>query len=319
MDKTLESGWLVSQFGQEVTVKNSILISVVAVTLCTAACNSGTTAQSNVVAVSAAAPAEPASRPEAVSSEEFFTTSGPIVVENQIDVDAQREGIVSSLLVDTGTYVQKGQLLAQLDDRQLAADRDAAAAKMRSIEADVKNWEAEQKVAETDLLRSEEMMKANLITQQQLEHDRYKLVASKYEFQREHENLAQQQATVRSLGLELEKTRITAPFGGIVARRYIKQGERVTAGERMFWVSATSPLRVKFTLPERFLGVVKKGDRLPFGPSAKLDQAQSATVVQVSPIVDPGSGTIEVLAELPKSQAAMQPGMTAFVRVKNPK
>jgi membrane fusion protein, multidrug efflux system len=300
-------------------VKNSILIAVVAVTLCTAACNSGTPTQSNLVAVSAAAPSEPASRPEAVSSEEFFTTSGPIVVENQIDVDAQREGIVAALLVDTGTYVQKGQLLAQLDDRQLAADRDAAAAKMRSIEADVKNWEAEQKVAETDLLRSEEMMKANLITQQQLEHDRYKLVASKYEFQREHENLAQQQATVRSLGLELEKTRITAPFAGIVARRYIKQGERVTAGERMFWVSATSPLRVKFTLPERFLGVVKKGDRLPVGPSAKLDHAQSAIVVQVSPIVDPGSGTIEVLAELPKSQAAMQPGMTAFVRVKNPK
>jgi len=293
------------------------LIIVVALSLCTAACSSGGAPSSNVVSVSAAAPAAAVSRPEP-APEEFFTTSGPIVVENQIDVEVQREGVVSALLADTGTHVQKGQLLAQLDSRQLTAERDAAAAKMRSIEADAKNWEAQLKVIDTDLQRSEEMMKAKLITQQQLEHDRYKVTATRFELEREREDLTQQKATLAALNLELEKTRIVAPFAGIVARRYIRQGERVSAGQRMFWVSATSPLRVKFTLPERFLGVVKKGERVPVAQSARFDQAQNAVIVQVSPIVDPGSGTIEVLAELAPG-TAFQPGMTANVRLKNPK
>src|SRR3954463_6515413 len=77
--------------------------------------------------------------------------SGPIVVENQVDLAAQRDGVVARIIADTGTMVHKGQLLAEMDDRQLSAERDAADAKAKSIAADVKNWEAEAKVQETDL------------------------------------------------------------------------------------------------------------------------------------------------------------------------
>src|SRR4029079_17315096 len=48
-----------------------------------------------------------------------FVASGPITVENQIDLTSQREGMVASILVDAGTTVRKGQLLARLDDRQI--------------------------------------------------------------------------------------------------------------------------------------------------------------------------------------------------------
>ena len=90
----------------------------------------------------AASPAPaPVVRPAPV--EDFYDASGPIVVENQLDVDAQRDGMIGRILVDTGTAVQNGELLAELDNRQLTADRDAADAKMRAIEADEKHWEEE--------------------------------------------------------------------------------------------------------------------------------------------------------------------------------
>src|SRR4051812_5433966 len=55
-------------------------------------------------------------------SDPELVISGPIVVENQVDLAAQRDGVVARIVADTGTAVRKGQLLAELDDRQLSAE-----------------------------------------------------------------------------------------------------------------------------------------------------------------------------------------------------
>jgi membrane fusion protein (multidrug efflux system) len=239
--------------------------------------------------------------------------SGPLIVENQVDVLAEREGIIIKIDADTGTMVRKGDLLASTDDRQLVAEHKAAVAKADSIDADLKNWEALVKVAEADNERADAMWKSSLITKQELEHQRYKLVAAKFEVDRERENLKQAVATAQSLQLECEKAKIRAPFAGIVARRYVRAGQRVTPNERLFWVTATSPLRVRFTLPENMIASVHKGTTVEVTPTA-LQKAYTAKVVMLSPVVDPGSATIEVTAELTSAPPDLRPGMATTVR-----
>lgn len=268
---------------------------------------------SSVAPVDASAP--PAATAQTPATPQELAVSGPIVVENQVDVEAQRDGVVSAIATDTGTFVRKGQLLGQLDDRQLAADHDAAAARAKSIEADVKNWEAEAKVAESDLQRQQAMWDAQLITKEQLDHAKYKLVASNFEVDRERENYKNAQATALSLQLELEKTRIVAPFDGVVARRYVRVGERVAKNDRLFWVSAVAPLRVRFTLPQNYIGRVKKGDEYPLTVDTPDMEKHTARVLEVSPVVDPASGTIEVLADVTGGGTLIRPGMTATVHV----
>jgi len=246
-----------------------------------------------------------------------FTASGPIVVENQLDVSAQREGVITRVLADVGRRVRRGEALALLDDRQTAADRDAAKAKVKSLEADVKGWEYETKVLEADLDRDEQMMKAQLITQQQLEHARYKVEADKFETERSRQNLINAQASLQSLQLELEKTRVTAPFDGVVARRYVRAGQKVAVGDRIFWVTAVAPLRIRFTLPERFAGHLQMGDSLAITSADVPAELHDAKIISVSPVVDPASGTIEAVAEVVGSSGALRPGMTATVRFKN--
>jgi membrane fusion protein (multidrug efflux system) len=162
------------------------------------------------------------------------------------------------------------------------------------------------------------MWEAQLITKQDLEHARYKVEADEFEVERARENLHNAQATAKSLALELGKTRIQAPFNGVVARRYVRAGQQVAIGDRLFWVTAVGPLRVKFTLPERFLSHVKKGDELSVTAADDL-QKYTAKVIQVSPVVDPSSGTIEVLAEVMGAAPGLRPGMTANVILPNPK
>jgi len=257
----------------------------------------------------------PAANPSAAMPDEFIA-SGPIVVENQVDIAAQRDAMVAAIHFDTGASVRKGQLLAELDSRQVNADLEAARARARSIEADVKHWEAEIKALEADEYRVSEMHKAGLSTKQQLDHAEFKTQADRFELERESENLANARATVRSLELELEKTRIVAPFDGIVARRYVRAGERVASGDRLFWVTATGPMRVKFTLPEQYIGKVTRGAEI--GVTAAGEKDRRAKIVQVSPVVDPASGTIEVVAELLGPAGELRPGMTAQVTLPKP-
>ncbi len=246
----------------------------------------------------------------------LYQASGPLVVENQVDVAAQREGVIAKIHADVGTHVHRGQLLAELEDRQLTADRDAAKAKADGMVADYQHWQAELKMRETDLARAEEMWKAQLITRQQLDHDRYSVEGGKFYLQRQQEDLRNTQAALRSAQLELDKTRIVAPFDGVVARRYVRAGQKVAMADRLFWVTATAPLNVRFTLPQEFSGKVRVGDAVQVSPAFNSKEKHSAKVTIVSPVIDPASGTIELQAQVSGEPKELRPGMTVNIFVK---
>ncbi len=262
----------------------------------------------------APAPAPVASVPPSDSS---FTVSGPLIVEHQLDVLAQRDGVIAELRSEAGARVHAGDLLAQFDDRQLSADLEAARAKTRSTEADLRNWEAEAKVMQADYERAQKMWDAHIISNEQLEHAKFKAESETWDVRRVRELLTDDTQTQRSLELELEKTQIRAPFSGVVARRYIRQGQQVARGERLFWVTAEGPLNMRFTLPERFMGRIQKGEVLPMTTADLPGQKYQVRVVEVSPVVDPASSTIEVAVELKGKPGPLRPGMDASVSLEN--
>jgi membrane fusion protein (multidrug efflux system) len=288
------------------------LFTVVALfaSLCLIACDNST--QPATVVAAAAPPVPVTTQP----AEKSLVATGPIVVENQVDVLALRQGVVSQILIDVGQSVRKGDLLASLDDREPTAERDAAAAKVRSAEATLKDWEAETGVAESDYRRAQAMHDAGINTQEETEHTHYKLIGSQFEVDKAKQDLSNAQNTLRVLDLELEKTRICAPFDGVVARRYVRNGQSVATGDRMFWVTAVAPLEVRFTLPEQQLSSIKRGQTVAVS-SADLPSAveHSAKVMDISPVVDPSSGTVEVLAQLVGPAPDLRPGMLAHIRI----
>ena len=255
----------------------------------------------------------PATAPVARPRDTSFLASGPLLVEDQVDVGAQRPGMVAKLLADVGQPVRQGQLLALLDDRQLLAQRDAAQARVHVDEANLHDWQAETKMAEADFRRADGMYKAKLSTEEELDHARYKKEGSLYEVEKGKQELLRAQADLQAVTLELEKTRIRAPFDGVVARRYVRVGQEVATGDRIFWVTAVRPLRVKFTVPESLFGRIKRGQMLDLTCADDPGAKHAAKIIQVSPVVDPSSGTFEVLAELVHPSPNLRPGMTASV------
>jgi membrane fusion protein, multidrug efflux system len=256
-------------------------------------------------------PQIPADKPEAL------TVSGPLVVEHQVNVTAQRDGVIAQIAAQSGQRVRSGDMLAALDARQLSADLEASRAKTRAIAADLKNWEAEAKVMQSDYERAQKMWDAQILTKEQLEHAKFKAESEQWDILRVRELLTNARQSERSLELEVEKTRVRAPFAGLVARRYVRTGQQVIKGDRLFWVTAEAPLLLRFTLPEKSLGRVRKGQQLPLASPDLPEEKHTARVIEVSPVVDPASGTFEVLVELVGPPGRLRPGMTASVGLDN--
>jgi RND family efflux transporter MFP subunit len=243
--------------------------------------------------------------------------SGPIIVEHQVDITAQRDGVLAEIFFDAPARVKAGAILARLDDRQVAANLEAARAKTRSVEADLKNWQAEAEVMQADYVRAQRLWDLKLLSEEQLQHAKFKAESEQWDIRRVHEQSTTSKEEERSLELELEKTRITAPFNGLVARRYVREGQAVSKGDRLFWVTAEAPLLMRFTLPERYFGRVRPAQQFEITSPDVSGEKHAARVKEISPVVDPSSGTFEVLVELTGDRGSLRPGMTANLRVEN--
>jgi membrane fusion protein (multidrug efflux system) len=254
----------------------------------------------------------------AVEKDNFVIVSGPLIVEHQVELTTQRDGTITKINTEAGARVKAGTLLAQLDDRQITANLEAGRAKSRSIENDLKNWQAEVEVVKADLVRAQRLWDEGLIPQDQLLHAKYKVESEQWDIKRVSELLNTSRQEERALELELEKTRITAPFDCLVARRYAREGQSVTRGEKLFWVTAESPLLLRFTLPEKFLGHIKIGQQLELSSPNAPGEKHTAKIKEVSSVIDPSSGTFDVLAEVPGARGTLRPGMTANARLAIP-
>ncbi|HUL33056.1 MAG TPA: efflux RND transporter periplasmic adaptor subunit [Candidatus Eisenbacteria bacterium] len=287
--------------------------------LLAAGCGDEKSANGSVTNAATPAPVQPKAAPARVSpsADALMIVTGPIIVEHQVELTAQRDGVVTKIYFDAPARVKTGTLLAELDGRQILANLSAAQAKTRGIEADLKNWEAEAQVLKADYGRQQHLWDLGLTSQEQLEHARYKAESDQWDIKRVAETLNTAREEERSLELELEKTKIKAPFDGLIARRYAREGQNVAKGDRLFWVTAEAPMEVRFTLPEKMFGKIKTGQRVEVTSADVPDEKHTAKVRGISPVVDPSSGTFEVLVELTGQRGSLRPGMTAAVHLEN--
>src|SRR5258708_543852 len=187
-----------------------------------------------------------------------LAVSGPIIVEHEVELTAQRDGVLEKIYFDAPERVKAGTILARLDDRQISTNLEAARAKTRGIAADLKNWEAEAEVLKADYVRAQRLWNEKLIAEEQLQHAKYKAESDQWDILRVKAQLNTAKEEENSLQLEAETTHIVAPFSGLIARRYVREGQSVSKGDRLFWVTAEAPLLMRFTLPEKYFGRLRR-------------------------------------------------------------
>jgi RND family efflux transporter MFP subunit len=282
-------------------------------------CSSAEPAPAPVIASSGtpAAPPPMEAQPHSAPTDSHgYATTGPLVVEQQADVTAERDGRVTAVKAEIGDHVRRGQVLATLDDRALQAAHAEKAAHLDSLRAQVQSWETEQKSNEADLRRATSMRAEKILDDEDWEHVQYKLGETTAQVARAKADEAAAAADLHAADVELDQCRIVAPFDGVVGRRSVHDAQGVRKGDALFWITAQGPLHVLFTVPESAMATYPRGAQLELTTADYPHLQQPATVIRVSPVVDPASGSVEVIGSLEKPSPLLKPGMSMQVKLK---
>ena len=239
----------------------------------------------------AAAAPKPAARPATLVESrpaDRWTADANLMVEREVGVGTRIAGIIDAIEADRGQFVRKGQALATLDQREFELDRRAA--------------EAAFAAADADFQRYKELFGEKLASKAELEQRR-----ARYE---------QARVDLEKAKLTIDRSVIRAPFDGIVVDRTARIGQKVLVEDTtpLFKVSALEPLLARVYLAERWLDRLRVGDRVSVA-STQFPAAQSAGKISfLSPVIDPGSGTFQVIVSVPRDSGRIfRPGTAVRV------
>ena len=258
-----------------------------------------------------AASAEPAKSARNDYGHEILSV---LSVEHQVDLASERDSVVVAIAKDEGSVVNKGDVLGQLDDRTLQVELIKAHDDLLVAQNNVKYKEAELRAKGAALQRQQQLRNLGLSSQADLEAADFQAKAAEYDLHGWEAMVESSQAEIHRLEIEIDRTRLRAPFSGVVVARYVREGQEVARGDKCFRISQLSPLQVQFQASE------SAGPRPVNGAAVHLslvddsDRSLQARIVKVSPTVDPASDSYNVTAELTgKGISDLRPGMAVRV------
>ena len=235
-------------------------------------------------------------------------------VEHQVDLSTEFDGTIMSISKDEGSLVKAGDILGQLDDRTLKLEFIKAQDDLKVAQNNVKYKEAELKAKSAAFDRQRLLRQMGLSSQADLEAADFGAKAAEYDLHGWEAQAEASQAEMSRINLLIDKTHLRAPFSGVVARRYVREGQTVAKGDRCFRVSQLSPLLVQFQVPE------SAGHRPEIGNPVNVvllddpNLSLAARISKISPTVDPASDSYNVTAQLKdSSSSSLRPGMAVRV------
>jgi len=248
-------------------------------------------------------------------------TTGFLESEHRDEISARVAGRIRSLPADTGTKVTKGQLLAELDDRealsaieQLRVQLDArkvdeglAELEVEAAARRVEKMTLEARKAKAEYERQASMAKEfvspkaldeSQITWQAAEQAakvaEFNRRKSELELKRLGSTLAELEAKIRENEVRLEHHRIVAPFDGVIVTRMVADGANIAAGTKLFEIIDPRNLVAYLDRPQSELELVRNAREVRFTTDAIPGREFAADVDLVSPSIRRETGHFRV-------------------------
>jgi membrane fusion protein (multidrug efflux system) len=213
--------------------------------------------------------------------------TGEVEAIQSADLRPDVEGRIVELPMREGAEVGHGDALIRIDDQELKAQ--------------VARAEADRDLAEQALTRTKQLLDQN--------------AASASDLERAEATARSNRASLDLLKLRLERTTVRAPFAGVLGQRFVSLGDYVTTSDKLVTIQTVDPERVSFTVPERYAGVVHRGQKVTFRVAAIPGEEFVGTVDFVSPAVQLPARTLLVKALVPNGARHLQTGMFAEARL----
>ncbi|MFW5989167.1 MAG: efflux RND transporter periplasmic adaptor subunit [Desulfosudaceae bacterium] len=226
---------------------------------------------------------------------------GTLEADQKALIRTEVTGTIETVFFKEGAAVSKGEKLVQLDDTSLRNRMRAARAAVREARATLSN-------AERTLRRQQELSQRDLTSQDDLDQARTARETAAARVERLTAELAMIQE-------DLNDATITAPFAGTVGQRLADAGNWIKAGTRLTTLVKTDPLRMAFSLPERYLGDIEPGQKVEINAASRPERTFEGRIFFVSPRVNESTRSFLVKAGIDNQDNILKPGGYASVSV----
>jgi len=238
--------------------------------------------------------------------ESIVSASGKIQPTSSVNISAETMGKVVALEVREGDVVKKGQLLLQIDAKNLETqvqNREASLSSAKFLleqtKGQIVNARVALKEAEDTLKRQEQMFKAGLLPRDQYDRvvndvarQKTNLMVTEQSAQSQEQRIKQEEANLESASYDLNKLRVVAPISGIVTRRNIEIGETAVvgtmnnAGTVLLTIADLSVIETEIEVDETDIPFIQIGQPAKITIDALPDQTFPGHVTEVgnSPI-----------------------------------
>jgi RND family efflux transporter MFP subunit len=249
------------------------------------------------------------------SVEEKITAVGSLSASRYVSVAPKISGRVEHVLVQVGDRVKSGQLIAQLDPRELDEEVRGAEASLKVAEATLKGKQAELLDVKRKLDRAKRLYEKNFISRQELDTLDSERTAAAAQVELTRAQIVQMKARLANAKLQLGEAQLTAPFSGYVEKRLVDPGAMVNAGTPIANLVDIGRVKVIIPVVEKDYPRISVGQEAAVSFDAYPGRKFRGQVLRLTPVLSAETRTGEVEIEVDNSNGQLKPGMFARVEI----
>ncbi|HXY76207.1 MAG TPA: efflux RND transporter periplasmic adaptor subunit [Steroidobacteraceae bacterium] len=243
--------------------------------------------------------------------------TGYVTARREATVSAQITGTVAAVLIEEGDHVKEGQVIGRLEDTAQRAALAQAQAQLSSAQALLAQDEAQLAQSERDLVRAQDLVKRNLVSQQAEEQAATQVDIQKAQLQAQHKQVELASAAVRSAQVQLDYCTVRAPFTGVVIAKAAQVGEIISPLSAGGGFTRTGigtivdmdSLEIEVDVNEAYINRVQPGQGVESVLNAYPDWRIPSHVIAIIPTADRSKATVKVRIGLDQKDPRIVPDM----------
>jgi membrane fusion protein (multidrug efflux system) len=213
-----------------------------------------------------------------------LVVTGSVQANESLELKSETSGKITGIFFQEGKRVKRGDLLVQINDEE--------------IRAQLEKEKYNRKLNEDNEFRQRKLLEKDAISQEEYDNAANRLNTT--------------MADIRLLEAQLAKTKVYAPFDGIIGLRYVSEGAYISTANPIATLYSLTPAKIDFSVPGRYSTEVKAGKKIIF--TIENDTVQyRGEVYAIEPQIDQNTRTLKVRALADNRSYSLLPGQ--FVRV----
>lgn len=246
--------------------------------------------------------------------------NGTLRPNAQFMITSKVGGLLEKLTVGVGDRVEKGQLIAQVEDDEIAQEVARIRAQLAVAQAQLSEATASAQVAERDFQRSKQLLDRKIASEAEYDMALTRVTASRARLSVAKSQLDQAQAGLKAAQLRLSYTKIHADWpdedkSRVVGQRFVDEGALLRPSEPIVQVIALQPITAQLSITERDYGRLEIGQAVTLTTAAHPEREFSGTIQRISPQFNELSRQALMEVQIPNENGDLKPGMFGRARI----